>query len=251
MTSPYLSVIIPSFNEAKNFKRGVLNNVFNYLKRATFSWEVILVDDGSTDQTSSLLLNFVKNRKGFRLVRIKHGGKFKAVSRGVEEVKGEVCLFSDFDQSTSIEEFEKVKKALDRGADVVIGDRTKGKRIGDPLFRYIRSRLFNFLVQILVLPGIADTQCGFKAFKVKVAKNLFSSLLVSRQSHVKGGFMGGFDVELLYLARKKGYQIETVPVKWTYAESGRLSFWEPVQMFLDILKIRLFDISGKYPNEKN
>jgi len=246
MGKPYLSIVIPSYNEKENFLQGTLERVADYLEKQTFSWEVILVDDGSIDGTLTLLSKFIQSHPRFKLMPIKHGGKFKAVAKGIEVAKGEIILFTDFDQSTPIREFEKMKKAFNKGADLVIGDRVKGKRVGDPLFRYVRSRIFNFLVQCLLLPGISDTQCGFKAFKATCGKDLFSSLLVSKEPHVKGGYMGAFDVELLYLAKKKGYKIVSVPVEWVYAKSGRLSFVEPFWMFLDILKIRIFDILGKY-----
>lgn len=246
MSAPYLSIVIPAYNEEENFRRGVLEKVSTYLEKRPFSWEVIFVDDGSVDSTLRLLSNFVKKHPGFYLIESDHGGKFKAVAKGVYEAKGEVVLFSDFDQSTPISEFEKFQKEFQKGSDVIIGNRVAGERINDPLYRYVRSRMFNLLVRVIILPGISDTQCGFKAFKGQVGKKLFSSLLVAKEEHVGGSFMGGFDVELLYLARKMGYKISEVPVKWAYAKSSRLSFWHPLRIFLDILKIRAFDFLGKY-----
>lgn len=248
-TKPFLSVVIPAYNEVENFKRGVLDEIFKYLKSCTFSWEVILVNDGSTDETPTLLENFAKKFSGFRLVNIPHGGKLKAIEAGLDNAQGEVILISDFDQSTPAAEFNKFLPDFEKGADIVIGDRVArgAKRINDPFFRYFRSRVLNFFIKIFLFSGISDTQCGFKALKATVAKKLLPNLKVTHLAKPVGGFMGPWDIELLFLAKKGKLKIAQVPVIWQYFPSRRLSvISEPARFIFDILRIRQFYLLGKY-----
>jgi dolichyl-phosphate beta-glucosyltransferase len=245
-TKPYLSVVIPAYNEASNFQRGVLGEVKDYLALQKYSWEVVLVDDGSTDETRMLLEKFCKKTAHFRLLSITHGGKSAAVTAGVLSAKGQIVLFTDFDQSTPISQVGKFLLAHERGADVVIGRRSQTQN--DTLVRQIRSQIFVTLVQIVALPGILDTQCGFKSFKRNAAQRIFSHLVVSAsRGKVTGGYMGAFDVEVLFLARKYGFTIAQLPVEWIKFVSDRLNIWkEPLMMVRDTCKVRLYDILGKY-----
>ena len=236
MKKSKLSVVIPAFNESENFHRGSLDSVVNFLKKQKNSWEVILVDDGSSDNTKDLLLKFSKKHKGFKVLSIPHGGKVKAVAEGVFSAVGEIVLFCDFDQSTPISEISKFIKEFDDGADIVIGARLEKK--GWSLLQNLRSTIFNLLVQVIVLPGIKDTQCGFKAFKNHIAQKLFQDIKITKHS-AKDGYKGAFDVELLYGARRRGYKISTVPVGWTYVKSSKLSPLEPIKMLRDIINLRL------------
>lgn len=236
-----LSVVIPAYDESKNFHRGVLNKVDTYLKKQKYDWEIILVNDGSTDSTLPLLKQFAKEHKGFRVLDIPHAGKVGAVYAGVLDAQGEYVLFTDFDQSTPITEVEKVMEKFDQGVDVVIGER-KSRDVNRSLFQTIRSKIFNLWVQVLLLPGILDSQCGFKAFKTNIGKQLFNKLQVTRYTQ-KGGYMGAFDAEILFLAKKNNYKIAAIPVSWTYFKSGRLSLSEPFKMARDILLIRLADLN--------
>ena len=248
MINKYLSVVIPAYNEQENFQRGVLDQVFAYLIKAPFTWEVILVDDGSIDKTNELLNHFSKDKDGFIILKIKHGGKLKAIEEGVKAVKGEIILFSDFDQSTPISEFEKFIQEFKTGADIVIGSRTgpKSKRINDPWLRYFRSRVLNWVIKITLFKGIDDTQCGFKAFKKDISQKLFFGLKATRLAKPVGGFMGPFDIELLFLAKKFKYNIISVPISWEYFPSKRLSVLsEPLRFLYDIFTIRKFDLLGK------
>lgn len=246
---PFLSIVVPAYNEVENFKRGVLAEIVNYLRKLQFSSEVILVNDGSTDGTEKLLANFVKVNPVFKLVNKEHGGKLKAIEAGIAEARGEVILFTDFDQSTPISEFDKLLPHFKKGADLVIGSRMSksSKRIGDPFFRYFRSKVLNFIIKIFLFGGIDDTQCGFKAGKIGVFKKLFANLKVTHLTKPKGGFMGPFDIELLYLSKKLNYKIVEVPVIWQYFPSRRLSIIsEPTKFLFDIARIRLFDALGNY-----
>lgn len=231
-----LSVVIPVYNESRNFKIGVLDNLVRFLRSQKYNFEVIFVNDGSTDESLRLLKSFVKKHTGFRVLNIPHGGKVVAVTAGINEAKGEVVVFSDFDQSTPISEIAKFLSKFEEGADVVIGERVK--KSGWSFFQNLRSKTFNLLTQMIVLPGIKDTQCGFKAFKNHVAKDLFGNLKATMHT-AKDGYKGAFDVELLYIARKKGYKIACVPVRWNYVESSRLSPFEPLKMLRDIITLRL------------
>ncbi|OGY09757.1 MAG: hypothetical protein A2782_02880 [Candidatus Blackburnbacteria bacterium RIFCSPHIGHO2_01_FULL_43_15b] len=231
-----LSVVIPAYNESKNFRCGVLNGVVEFLKLRKYTWEVILVNDGSTDETLKLLKEFVSCHYGFRLVDMVHGGKVAAVTSGVLEARGEIVVFSDFDQSTPLSEVENFLLEFNKGAELVIGRRVE--KSGWSLFQKLRSKTFNFLVQLIILPGINDTQCGFKAFKNSVAKELFKKLSITKHT-AKDGYKGAFDVELLYLAKRRGYKIVQLPVVWSYVKSGILSPLEPIKMLLDIIHLRL------------
>lgn len=237
---PKLSIVIPAYNESENFKRGAIDQVKEYLSRQKFSWEVILVNDGSTDNTLALLNNFAKKNPGFRVLDIHHGGKVKAVTAGVMDSRGKYILFTDFDQSTPSYEIDKVLKAFSQGADVVIGKR-KSEDMNWTTLQKIRSKIFNLLTQLIVLPGISDTQCGFKAFKNEVGKKLFNMLKVTKYTQ-KDGYMGAFDVELLFLARNNRFKIIQIPVSWKYFESKRLQWSEPIKMLRDILFVRLINL---------
>lgn len=245
---PYLTVVIPAYNEADNFRAGLLKPATDYLAKQKYPWEVIFVDDGSTDDTKKLLISFCRSNSDYHLLTIPHGGKAAAVTAGMLAAKGEIVLFTDFDQSTPLYEVENFLQAHKNGADVAIGWRgVKEETKDDTIFRKIRSYAFVLLVQIVLLPGIKDSQCGFKSFKQKFVKKIFSNLKVTNTGKVTGGYMGAFDVEALFLAKKLGAKIEQVPVSWVKIISKRLNFWkEPLKMAIDVFKVRIFDILGRY-----
>ena len=239
MNTPFLSVVIPAYNLSQNPKPGALNQVDSYLKKQKYSWEVILVDDGSSDNTFFQLQEFARSHNNFIALTIPHGGKVAAIFAGVNKARGQIVLFTDFDQSTPISETEKFLPEFEKGHDIVIANRVRVKE-KDSLASLLRSKIFNLLTQSLVLPGIPDTQCGFKAFKRHVAQELFNRLEVTKPRPIQGPYMGAFDVELLFIARKLGYKIKSVPVTWIREESKNLKFTEPLKMLLEIIKIRLF-----------
>ncbi len=237
---PFLSVIIPAYNISKNFKEDALPQVASFLEDQKYTWEVILVDDGSQDNTFDILSNFTKRHKDFFIKKIKHGGKAAAVMAGVMQASGEIILFTDFDQSTPIKEINKFIAEFKSGFDIVIAHRIREKK-NDTIISLLRHRGFNLLVQLMALPGIPDTQCGFKAFRNTVAKDLFNSLSICKpSSDVKGPYMGAFDVELLFLARRKGYKIKSVKVNWIRENSKNLTLFEPIKMLWEITRIRLY-----------
>lgn len=248
-TVPFLSVIIPSYNELTNLKRGVLDQVAQYLQSQSFSYEVILSDDGSTDGTVELLHAFAKNHPSFRVLANPHAGKGPTVKAGMLAAKGQWRLFTDFDQSTPLSEVAKLLPFTDR-FDIITGSReeTGAKRTSEPIHRHIMGRVFNSLVQFLAVPGMKDTQCGFKLFSQAATEKLFPALYIyGGQISLKDAFTGAFDVELLFLAKKYHFTIKEVGVTWLHFASDRVSpLKDSLRMFRDIIRIRLADLSGKY-----
>lgn len=245
----FLSIIIPAYNEEVNFKKGALERVSIYLKKFPYSFEVLIVDDGSKDNTGKLIKNFIKNKRHWQLVENLHQGKAGTIATGVKLAKGENILFTDFDQATPLSEIEKLLPFLEKDYDVIIGSReVKGaKREKEPFHRHLMGKGFNFIVKLLVFKGINDTQCGFKLFKTKVARQLFSQLKVYKPEKINIAFTGAFDVELLYLAIKRGYKIAEIPVYWQHYKTTRVSpIYDSLRMFIDVVKIRIFDLLGYY-----
>jgi len=248
-SKPFLSIIIPAYNEEENFKKGALDKAAAYLRKAPFSYEVVLVDDGSSDPTPFLLEGFTASKKNWRLIKNCHQGKAATVSTGVTKAKGRNILFTDFDQATPLDEVEKLLPFLAKGYQLVIGSREiKGaKREREPFYRHLMGKTFNLVVKLVVFSGIEDTQCGFKLLEAGVARELFSLLRVYRQKEIANAFTGAFDVELLYLAQKKGYKIAEVPVAWRHYRTNRVNpVKDSLRMFFDVLKIRLYDWLGRY-----
>lgn len=247
---PYLSVIIPSFNEMKNIERNVLSEVVDYLSKQKYSWEVILSDDGSTDGTIAKLAKFADQYENVRLLKNIHAGKAPTVTAGMLEAKGEWRLFTDFDQSTPISEVEKLFLRSQDGFEVIIGSREMVGSLRDkePFYRHLMGRGFNILVQVLAIPGILDTQCGFKLFSEKATKALFPKLYVYGEQKARSdAYTGAFDVELLFLANKYNLPISEVPIVWRHNSTDRVSpIKDSLRMLRDIMKIRTADATGKY-----
>jgi len=245
----YLSVVIPAYNEETNIRLGALDKVARYLENQSYAWEVILVNDGSSDKTKELLEKFVNMNKRFTLVNNPHQGKAATVISGVMKSSGSLVLFSDLDQATPLPEVEKLLPFFDQGFDVVIGSR-KGNREGAPILRRIMARGFMLLrTLILGLHGISDTQCGFKAFRQSVARDIFKRLsLYGKTKPVTGSMVtAGFDIEVLFLAKHLGYSIKEVDVEWHYVETRRVNpIKDSWQGFMDIMKIRMNAWKGIY-----
>lgn len=244
-----LSIIIPAYNEEENVRRGVLDDVERYLKTRKYDWEVIVVDDGSDDQTTALTDQWIRGKSPWKLIRNAHQGKAETVKTGVLAATGDAILFTDFDQATPLSEVEKLLPFLRKGEDIVIGSReVKGsERLKEPWYRHAMGKGFNFVVQLVAIGGIHDTQCGFKLFKAHVAKDLFNSLVVYAKGKETSAFTGAFDVELLYIAQKRGYKIAEVPVSWKFVQTVRVNpLRDSVRMFVDVVSIRWTDLTGGY-----
>ena len=245
MSKLKLSVIIPAYNEAKNLKKGVLDKVAEYLGKQSYPYEVVVVDDGSVDETASLIKEEIKNKKNFRLIENPHGGKAITVMTGILESVGEIAVFSDMDQSTPLKEIERFFLKFDEGYDVVVGERSG--REGAPLIRKIYAWGFSILRSI-ILGFSFDTQCGFKAFNRKAVEEVFPALLKRWQYNKAQGAAvnAGFDIELLFLSRKKNLKVAGVPVEWHYVGTQRVGMRAATEALQDILRIRFNDLTGKY-----
>jgi len=246
---PYLSVVIPAYNEETNIRLGVLDKVFHYLDRQTYPWEVLVVDDGSTDKTIPLVGEFVKATPGFTLLTNPHQGKAATVITGMLAAHGDIVLFTDLDQATPLDQVEHLIPWFEKGYDVVFGSRNS-RREGAPLWRLFMARGFMALRSIVLgLHGISDTQCGFKAFRKETTKNIFDRLRLYGRAHAGSGSMvtAGFDIEVLYVAKKLGYKMKEVPVEWHYVETRRVNpLKDSWQGFMDIMKIRWNAWKGAY-----
>ena len=246
-----LSVIIPAYNEEKNINKGVLLDIWNYLKKQEYTWEVIFVDDKSTDSTLSLLRKFSEEHSGFLVLAEPHRGKGGSVIAGILKAEGDIVLFTDMDQAAPLKEVEKFLPKFENGYDIVIGSR-KGRK-GAPLVRRIMAYGFSVLrVVILGLP-YKDTQCGFKAFTRKAAQKIFSKLKVFSDKEVSKGshVTAGFDLEVLYIARKLKLRTVEVTVNWEHRETERINpVKDSLEGLKDLLKVRINAFKGVYKDDK-
>lgn len=238
---PSLSIVIPAFNEEGRLG-ATLDRIAAYVQGRGLVCETIVVDDGSTDATAGLVLAKRSGFDGLRLLSLgSNQGKGAAVKAGVLDAQAPRILFTDADLSTPIEELGALEAALDGGASVAVGSRALDRArisVHQPFYREMAGRLFNTLVQWLNVPGIQDTQCGFKLFTADAGRRLFRVQWVPRF---------GFDVEFLFLARKAGYSIAEVPVRWINSPESKV---RPIRdggrAFLDLVLIRWHDWRGRY-----
>lgn len=242
-----LSVVVPAYNEENNLKRGVLGTVRDFLENKGLDYEVIVVDDGSSDQSVELIKKYTANKKNFRLIQNPHGGKANTVMTGMLEAMGDVILFTDMDQATPIDQLEKFIPKFEEGFDIVIGSR-QGRK-GAPFIRKLSAWGFSVLRGLILGLPFKDTQCGFKAFSKESADKIMPKIKNEwGVVHFKGGAVNaGFDVELLYLAKKYGFKIAEVPVEWKYVDTERVQVVKDAMAAIyDMFRIRWNDLMGKY-----
>ena len=238
MTRPSLSIVIPAYNEARRLPE-TLARLRRWLGSTTLRTEIMVVDDGSTDGTAEA----AREPGGEEVTLLRHEpnrGKGYAVRRGMLAATGERRLMTDADLSTPIEELPRLMRELDHGADIAIGSRAvAGARIEihQPAYREAMGRIFNRLVRHLLLPGLSDTQCGFKLFTARAAEEAFGACRLD-------GF--SFDVEALVVARRRGLRIAEVPVVWRNDEASRVSLGRGAAAFVDLFRIRLLAWRGVY-----
>ncbi len=244
-----LSIVIPCYNEEQNIRLGTLDKVAHYMEQRKYSWEVLIVDDGSSDESLSLIREFCDDNRGFRVLANAHQGKAGTVVAGMLAATGENILFTDLDQATPINQVELLLPFINKEFDIVIGSR-KGRRLGAPFLRRLMGPGFMIVRNLILgLKGIEDTQCGFKIFKKEVARNIFNRLKLYKRHQTTSGprVTAGFDVEILYVAAKLGYKIKEVPVEWHYVDTRRVSpLTDSLDALVDILKIKYYSFRGLY-----
>lgn len=230
------SVIIPAYNEENRIGQ-TLRRISGYVRSQSLDCELIVVDDGSTDATAEVVTQEFKAMPGIRARLLMNGrnrGKGFSVRRGMLEAEGDLLLFTDADLSTPIEDFDKLKNALDQGYDVAIGSRAvDGARveIHQNLVRESMGKIFNRMARVFTFRNISDSQCGFKAFTRAAAYDLFGSARID-------GF--SFDAEVLFLAQQRGYKVKEVPVTWRNSPASKVAILsDPVKMFLELFLIRI------------
>ena len=244
---PYLSVIIPAYNEEDNLRRGSIEVVIDYLKKQKFSWEVIVVNDGSTDGTLDLLKKYA-----IRVIDNPHQGKAATIITGALAAAGDTILFTDLDQATPISELNKFIPLLKSGNDIVIGSRSG--RPNAPLFRKILAYGMIILRTIILRLPFRDTQCGFKAFTSTSARKIFTIMNKIHSPKIISGpaVNPGFDLEMLYLGRKLGYKIAEVPVSWRHQETRRVSFVrDAIAGVTELLLVRWRALTNAYALRNN
>ena len=238
---PSLSLIIPAYNEATRIA-GTIGEAVAWLTSQTFGTELIVVDDGSDDATADLADQALSQLGRGRVLRISHGGKAAAVRAGMLAATCEQIAFSDADLATPLPYLSELRAALAGGCDIAIGSRegAGATRFGEPPYRHLMGRVFNGLVRLLLVPGVHDTQCGFKLFRTVVARDLLSRSRLYRDAGqvISGPRVTAFDVELLTIARLNGYRICPVPVVWSYGEGSKVrparDTWHNVRDLLDV-----------------
>jgi len=243
MEKIYLSIIIPAYNEEKRIGRTLLE-IDSYLTQQDYSYEIIVISDGAKDKTVQIVNKFTEMIKNLRIIdNKKNHGKGWVVRQGMMEAKGKYCLFMDADNATTIDHFEKMIPFFKKGYQVVIGSRDKKDAAGaeqavaQSFFKRQLGNFGNLLIQLMVVPGVWDTQCGFKAFTNKASKDIFERCLIDRW---------GFDIEVLALAKKLGHRIGMIPVNWINDPSSHVGWKGYLRTFWELLRIRWNFIIGRY-----
>jgi glycosyltransferase involved in cell wall biosynthesis len=234
-----LSIIIPAFNEERRLP-ATLAAVERWIEASGLAVELIVVENGSSDRTVEIARDFAARASHIRVISGLPRGKGIAVREGMLAAGGALRFLCDADLSMPIADIERFFPAIEAGADVAIGSREAAgaRRFGEPGHRHLMGRVFNGIVKLLAVPGIEDTQCGFKLFRAEAAEDLF------RRARLTGW---GFDPEILYLARKHGYKVQEIPIDWHYDADSRVqALRDPLHMIRDLLRIRLNDWRGSY-----
>lgn len=239
MGRPYVSVIIPAFNEATRII-STLEGVVKHLSDKTYEWEVIVIDDGSTDDTAKLVGDWSQTYPTVRLETADHRGKGWAVRRGMLSATGAYRFMCDADLAMPIQLLDRFLEHMDAGYQIVIGSREAGgaRRFNEPTYRHVMGRVFNWVIKLVAVREFQDTQCGFKCFDERTALNLFK---------LQRNPGWGFDGEILYLATRKGLKILEMPVDWYYQSDSKVRPGiDSFMMLKETLTIRWNHIRGAY-----
>lgn len=239
MDVPFLSIVIPAYNEESRIS-STLEQVVGFLASRSYTWEVLVADDGSQDATASLIREFSQIHSNIHLLCLPHGGKGWAVKQGMLQARGQYRFLCDADLSMPIEQVERFLPPQVEGVHIAIGSREApgSRRIGEPARRHLMGRAFNKLVRTLAVPGVGDSQCGFKCFQGDIAPDLF------RRQRVYGF---AFDVEILFLARKAGLVLKEIAIDWYYRERSQVHpLRDSIAMTRDVLQVRWRYLWGQY-----
>jgi glycosyltransferase involved in cell wall biosynthesis len=238
LNHPFLSIIIPAYNEEHRL-RHTLEQVFAFLQAQTYTAEVLVIENGSTDRTYEVAQELGHHYAGLMVLQNHQRGKGRAIQRGILEAHGDYRFICDADLSMPIEQITRFLPP-DCDCDIAIASREApgAIRYGEPYYRHFTGRAFNALIRLFVLPDLNDTQCGFKCFRASVAEDVF------RYQTLWGW---SFDVEILFIARRLGYQIMEIPIPWYYNPESKVSVWrDSLRMFIDLLTIRRNALRGIY-----
>lgn len=236
---PFLSIIIPAYNEESRLP-GSLAEIQRFVSRQSYPSEVLIIENGSGDRTYEIALNFCLEHPGFRVIQEVNRGKGLAVRRGMLEANGEYLFMCDADLSMPIQELARFLPPVLENFDIAIGSREApgAIRYGEPAYRHFGGRAVNTMIRLLALPGLHDTQCGFKCFRHEVAKDLFHHQTLTGWS---------FDIEILFVARLRKYSILEVPIPWHFNPETKVNaVCDAIKMGWDILSIRKKAWTGKY-----
>jgi len=248
-----ISVIIPCYNEEENIKRGVLTQVENYLSGQKYKWEVIICNDKSTDNSLKIVKQFIQNKPKFKVLDLPKGGKAGAIWGGIQHAQNDIVLFTDMDQSTPLTELSKLLPFFDQNYDVVIGSRGR-LRQGNSILRKLGANIFRELRNFLLRTDIFDTQCGFKAMKTELAKEIFPHLAVIKKTQSQTVWrVTAYDVEMLTIAQKWGKRIKEVQVVWnnedtsiTKGDPNLRYINESKEMIIEVWRIFTNNLKGVY-----
>jgi dolichyl-phosphate beta-glucosyltransferase len=239
LNPPHLSIIIPAHNEENRLPR-TLEQVFAFLATQSYLAEVLIVENGSSDRTLAIAQSFAQQYAGLRILQEPQRGKGNAVRRGMLAARGEYRFICDADLSMPIEEIAKFVPPTLTDFDVAIGSREApgAVRYNEPSYRHWGGRGINFIIQLLILPGLNDTQCGFKCFRGETAESLFGMQTLTGWS---------FDIEILYLARRRNLRIVEVPIHWYYGSDSKINaVRDALRMVGDIFRIHRNARRGLY-----
>ncbi len=239
MNKPFLSLIIPAHNEETRLP-GTLTQVLEFVEKQTYDAEILIVENGSQDSTYRIAQEFAARTGKIKVLQNPTSGKGRAVRQGMLAAQGEYRFMCDVDLSMSVNEINRFLPPVLLDYDIAIASREApgAIRYGEPYYRHIVGRIYNTLIRTLALPGLQDTQCGFKCFKAQVAEDLFSRQTLSGWS---------FDVEILFIARLLGYRTIEIPIQWYYNPHSKISVGrDSFRMGVDLLTIRLNAWRGVY-----
>ena len=248
-TKPDVSIVIPAYNEADRIGQ-CLTTVVDFVRSRPFSAEIIIVDDGSDDDTYALAMDAAAGFPEVTVRKIVHSGKASAVLAGLEGATGRVAGFIDADLATPMETLDTCLCALENGYSVAIASRegVGARRVGEPFHRHLMGRVFNGLVRVLAVPGIDDTQCGFKFFSHDLLREVLPRCrLYTSHAPVSRPRVTAFDVELLAIARRRGATIKVIPVAWIYGTSSKVNpVMDTLQNVSDVVRVRYYATRGYY-----